>query len=169
MVIVDTQQLDSRRLRQAFGTFPSGIVAVCGHDGQAPIGMAVSSFVSVSLDPPLVSVCVQNTSTTWPRLRALSRLGLSVLAQDHQPVSAALADRDRDRFAGWQWRLGPTGAVFAAGASGWFDCTIHDEVPAGDHTLVLLRVHDLEIGEAAPLVFHGSRYRQLAASPEDLL
>ncbi|WP_067682880.1 flavin reductase family protein [Nocardia miyunensis] len=166
MTNVEAPELDSRHLRQAFATFPSGIAAICGHDGQAPVGMAVSSFVSVSLAPPLVSVCMQDTSTTWPRLRELPRLGVSVLAADQQGVSAALASRNGDRFAGWQWRQGAEGGVFVEGAAGWFDCTIHAEVPAGDHSVVLLRVHDLGVGEAAPLVFHGSRYRQLAIEIE---
>lgn len=166
MTKLDVPQLDSGRLREAFATFPSGIAAVCGHDGRVPVGMAVSSFVSVSLDPPLVSVSMQDTSTTWPRLRALPRLGVSVLAEDQQAVSTALSARTGDRFAGWRWHSGGAGAVFVTGAAGWFDCTIHDEVAAGDHTIVLLRVHGLGVGDAEPLVFHASHYRQLAADPQ---
>ena len=63
---------DSTALRQAFGHIPSGVVAVCGYTGSERIGMAVSTFVPVSLDPPLVAFCVQTTSTTWPRLSIFS-------------------------------------------------------------------------------------------------
>lgn len=153
------------QLRAAFGCFPSGIAAVCAMvDGQ-PVGMAASSFTSVSLDPPLVSVCIQHTSTTWPVLRNRPGLGLSVLAEGQDEISTRLAKRDVDRFAGTDWAETVTGGVLVHGATLWLDCTLHAEVPSGDHCIVLLQVHALRADPATPpLVFHGSRYRKLAAS-----
>src|SRR5918997_4998820 len=81
VVELDDLSADPQELRRAYGCFPSGVTAICTLVDGAPDGMAASSFTSVSLDPPLVSVCVQNTSTTWPRLRHLPRLGVSVLAE----------------------------------------------------------------------------------------
>jgi flavin reductase (DIM6/NTAB) family NADH-FMN oxidoreductase RutF len=149
-------------LRGAFATFPSGITAVAAiRDGQ-PHGLAASSFTSASLDPPLVSVCIARTSTTWPVLRMAPRLGLSVLAQEHGPVVRLLAARGIDRFAGVSWERTQQGAVFVHGAALWLDCTRYHEVPAGDHEIILLRIQQLwTYPEVSPLVFHGSKFRQL--------
>lgn len=155
---------DPVELRQAYGCFPSGVTALCAIVDGEPIGMAASSFTSVSLTPPLVSVSVQNTSETWPRLRLRPRLGLSVLAEGQDAVCRALADKYGDRFAGVDWEASTDGAVYVNGATVWLDCSVQREVPAGDHTIALLRINGvLARPDAAPLVFHGSRFRRLAA------
>ncbi|MEU6643572.1 flavin reductase family protein [Saccharomonospora sp. NPDC046836] len=151
-------------LREAFGCFPSGVTAVCALIGGVPTGMAASSFTSVSVDPPLVSVCVQNTSTTWPKLRPRARLGVSVLAEGHDAQCRSLSRKEGDRFAGVSWAATAGGAVYIHGATAWLDCSIEREVPAGDHSIALLRIHGLRANPgAAPLIFHGSRFRTLAA------
>jgi flavin reductase (DIM6/NTAB) family NADH-FMN oxidoreductase RutF len=152
---------DQLTLRAAFGCFPSGVAAICGLADEAPVGMAVSSFTSVSLDPPLVSACVQNSSTTWPRLRTLARLGVSILAEHQQYAGQSLALKVGDRFAGVDWRVTGDGAVLVDGSAAWFECSVDQEILAGDHTVVLLRIHALEVASSAPLVFHGSRFRKL--------
>lgn len=154
---------DPRQLRGAYGCFPSGVTAVCALDGRGtPVGMAASSFTSVSLDPPLVSVCVQNSSTTWPKLRALPRLGVTVLAADQDLAARQLASKDGDRFTELDWAPSADGSVFVRGAAAWLDCTVHAEVPAGDHEIVLLRIGAVSVWpERAPLVFHASQFRRL--------
>ncbi|MDT3446855.1 MULTISPECIES: flavin reductase family protein [unclassified Pseudofrankia] len=154
--------LDGTLLRLAFGCFPSGVTAVCAMADGRPTGMAMSSFTSVSLDPPLVSVCVAHTSTTWPVLAVLPRLGVSVLAQDHGPVATALSAKRGDRFAEVAWAASTTGAVFVHGSTLWLECEVDRQVAAGDHDIVVLRIHALQSHpEVAPMVFHASRYRQL--------
>jgi flavin reductase (DIM6/NTAB) family NADH-FMN oxidoreductase RutF len=149
-------------LRGAFATFPSGITAVAAIRGGRPRGLAASSFTSVSLDPPLVSVCIARTSTTWPALRGAPRLGLSVLAQEHGQVARSLAARGIDRFAEVSWEPTPQGAVFVHGSALWLDCTRYQEFPAGDHEIVLLCIQQLwAYPDVAPLVFHGSKFRRL--------
>jgi flavin reductase (DIM6/NTAB) family NADH-FMN oxidoreductase RutF len=151
--------LDVTRLRQTFGCFPSGITAVCGLVDGTPVGMVASSFTSVSIDPPLVSVCVAKTSSTWPILRTAGRIGVSVLAADHEAVSRQLSSRAEDRFAGVQWDATPHGAVVLHGAPAVLECSLYEEVPAGDHHIILLRIESVSADpEIAPLVFHGSRY-----------
>ena len=151
-------------LRQAFGCFPSGVTALCALDSGMPVGMAASTFTPVSLQPPLVSVCIQDTSSTWPRLRKQSRLGLSVLAEGQDLVCRSLATKNGDRFTDVGWEAGEDGSVYVLGAALWLDCSIHAELPGGDHTIVLLEIHGLKAEpERAPLVFHGSRFRRLAA------
>ena len=92
------------RLRRVFAAFPTGVTALAAEPEGIPVGMAASSFTSVSLEPPLVSVCVAQTSRTWPALRAASRIGVSVLADGHAEASRRLSAKDGDRFGGQRWR-----------------------------------------------------------------
>jgi flavin reductase (DIM6/NTAB) family NADH-FMN oxidoreductase RutF len=158
-----TTRLGDEQLRRVFAAFPTGVAAVAAVIDGEPAGLAASSFVSVSLDPPLVSVCVAHTSTTWPALRVAGRLGISVLGDHQEQASRQLSSRAAGRFAGLDWRATAGGAVLLSEASAWLDCSLEQEIPAGDHDIVLLRVHDLGATEVMPLVFHGSRYRQLTS------
>ena len=154
--------LPDEQLRRVFGTFPTGVVAMAAVVDGGPVGLAASSFVSVSLQPALVSVCVAHTSTTWPVLRGAGRLGISVLGAHQEAAGRQLAARGVDRFAGLGWTATADGAVLLAGVSAWLDCSVERELPAGDHDIVLLRVHDLGADpRVPPLVFHGSAYRRL--------
>jgi flavin reductase (DIM6/NTAB) family NADH-FMN oxidoreductase RutF len=155
---------DHAELRRVFAAYPTGVAAVAALVGGTPAGIAASSFVSVSLDPPLVSVCVAHTSTTWPALRNARRLGISVLGAHQELAGQNLGTRGSERFATLSWRATGDGAVMLCGASAWLDCSIERHIPAGDHDIVLLRVHDLGASDAPPLVFHGSTFRQLRAS-----
>jgi flavin reductase (DIM6/NTAB) family NADH-FMN oxidoreductase RutF len=156
-----TQPPGRAKLRRVFGAFPTGVAAVAAVIDGEPSGLAANSFVSVSLDPPLVSVCIAHTSTTWPTLRRASRMGISVLGDHQEAASRQLSSRTAERFDGLDWRSTTEGALLVSGAAAWFDCSLCREIPAGDHDIVLLRVHDLGAAEIMPLVFHGSTYRQL--------
>ncbi|MFJ1902155.1 flavin reductase family protein [Streptomyces sp. NPDC088115] len=152
------------QLRRAFGCFPSGVAAVCARYDGEPVGLAASSFTSVSMEPPLVSMCIQHTSTTWPKLREQPRLGLSVLAEGQDEICARLASKAADRFAGTDWFASDDGSIFVDGATLWLDCTIREEVPCGDHDIVLMEIHGLSATpDTSPLVFHRSRFRRLAS------
>lgn len=157
------REFDQATLRRAFATHPSGVVAVGGLDGSAPVGLAASSFTSVSLSPAIVSISIAKSSTTWPTLRKSPRLGLSVLSAVQGEVCRALASKtasDRFRDVGWTVREG--GAVLVEEALLWLECSIATEIDAGDHDMILLSVHEVTCLEPAePLVFHGSRFREL--------
>ncbi|CAN5325703.1 hypothetical protein BH09ACT10_BH09ACT10_16570 [soil metagenome] len=156
------QQFTADELRHAYGMFPSGVTAVCVQGEFGPVGLAASSFTSVSMDPPLVSVCVGETSTTWPRMRNAASLGISVLAESQGPAARALASRAGDKFADLSYESTPGGAVFVHGASLWLECVIEQEVVAGDHEIIVLRVTSLQpYPDSSPMVFHGSKFRQL--------
>jgi flavin reductase (DIM6/NTAB) family NADH-FMN oxidoreductase RutF len=162
MIVPDPTETSA--LRRAYGAFPSGVTAVCALRDGAPVGIAASSFVSVSMDPALVSVCVQHTSTTWPLLADRPRLGLSVLGSTHDRACRQIASKTGDRFAGIGFTATDDGAVLLHDAAAWLDCSLHEIVAAGDHDLVLLRVEALQThDEIAPLVFHGSRFHALSA------
>jgi flavin reductase (DIM6/NTAB) family NADH-FMN oxidoreductase RutF len=153
----------SRQLRRTYGAYPTGVAAIAGLVDGSPVGIAASSFVPVSLDPPLVSVCVAHTSRTWPQLRNAPRIGISVLGDGQDRVCRQLAAKGVDRFAGLSWHATAAGCVLLDEAVAWFDCTIDKQVRAGDHDIVLFGIHDLDaVDGAAPLVFHASEYRRLA-------
>jgi flavin reductase (DIM6/NTAB) family NADH-FMN oxidoreductase RutF len=155
--------LTSDVLRHAFGLFPSGVTAICGMVDGHPAGLAASSFTSVSLDPPLVSVCIAHTSSTWPMLRQCRWLGVSVLAQDHGPVARQLAAKHVERFQDVAWEAAEGGAVFLQNAALWLECSVTREVSAGDHNIVLLDVAAaMPYPDITPMVFHGSKFRSLA-------
>jgi flavin reductase (DIM6/NTAB) family NADH-FMN oxidoreductase RutF len=154
--------IDSAELRRVFGAFPTGVTAVAALVDGRPVGMAASSFTSVSLDPAIVSVCMAHTSSTWPALRGLDRVGVSVLGAHQEEGCRALAGRDDDRFATLSWRSTAGGAVLVVGASAWLECRVLRHVEAGDHDIVLLEVLELDADhEVPPLIFHASRFRRL--------
>jgi len=156
--------LSQSALREAFGHFPSGVIAIAAEVDGDRLGMAASTFVPVSLDPPLVSFCVQNTSATWPRLEKLPTLGISVLGEGHDDAVHTLAAKTGDRFAGLDTVSSDTGAVFIKGTCMWLESAIEQLVPAGDHTIVIMRIHDIQIhADVAPIVFHRSIFRRLGS------
>jgi flavin reductase (DIM6/NTAB) family NADH-FMN oxidoreductase RutF len=158
-----TPPTDPKELRRVFGCFPSGVTAVCAMVDGVPVGMAASTFVGVSLDPPLVSVCVRSESGTWPRLRRSGQLGISVLGRNHELACRSLADREGDRFKNVAWRAGSGDAVFIEDAVAWLACDLYAEIPAGDHIIALLLIAGVQADSTGePLVFHRSQYRSLA-------
>ncbi|WP_299050291.1 flavin reductase family protein [uncultured Nocardioides sp.] len=160
------QDLDPDRLREAFGVFPSGVVAVAAEVDGVRTGLAASSFTSVSLEPPLVQFSVANTSKTWPVLRRASHLGLTVLAEDHSGVCRQLAGPVEQRFDGVEVTLSDHGSLFLDEGLARFDCTVYREVEAGDHTIVLLQLHAVEQASdpSLPLVFHRSGFAGVSAT-----
>lgn len=158
-----TQPVDTNELRRVFGAFPSGVVSLCALVDGEPVGMVFSSFTSVSLDPPLVSICVGHSSETWPSLRRATRLGVSVLGVSHAEAARKLS-RKGDRFADLEVASSEDGALFLPGAAAWIDCTVEAELHGGDHDVVLLRVARVATwSDAEPLIFHGSRFHRLDA------
>ena len=161
-----TRTIEPDWYRRVLGQYPTGVcVAAADEPGAGPCGMVVGSFTSVSLDPPLVAVCVANTSSTWPKLARLNRLGLSVLAGDHAPIARALASKTGDRFSEVDWMATDSGAVFVHGATLWLECAPYKRVEAGDHEIVVLQIVSLAMyPDIAPMVFHRSNFRELAVA-----
>lgn len=153
--------IDALTLRRAFGCFPTGVAAVAAVLDGEPVGMAVSSFTSVSLDPPLAAICVAHTSSTWAVLRGSARLGVSVLAADQHLAGRRLAGSG-DRFEGLTWQEGDGGALLLHEAAATLETRVEREIEAGDHVLVLLEVLAVDASpDVTPLVFHGSAFHRL--------
>jgi flavin reductase (DIM6/NTAB) family NADH-FMN oxidoreductase RutF len=154
--------LTATSLREVFGHFPASVIAVAAEADGARVGLTASTFVPVSLDPPLVAFCVQNTSTTWPKLKGSISLGVSVLGEAHDGVARALAAKTGDRFAGIPTVTNESGALFIDGTSVWLESTIHQLVPAGDHTIVILRVNSISVNPTVrPILFYRSVFHRL--------
>ena len=154
---------DIKALRSVYGRFPTGVMAVCAmHEGD-PVGFAVSSFNTVSAEPPLVSICVQRGSSTWPLLASSPMIGLSVLAAAQQALCRQLAARNHfDRFTGAGWSATRNGAVLIADAAAWLECDLQDVLTVGDHELVILQVRRHRANpDVPPLVFHASQFHSL--------
>ncbi|WP_244903956.1 flavin reductase family protein [Actinoplanes philippinensis] len=159
MTFPTNQDLDPIRLRTVFGIFPSGVVAVAARVDGALVGLAASSFTPVSLDPPLVQFSIANASKTWPDLRRAGHLGITILADRHGSLARRLAGPPQARFDGVDVEIGENGAVTLPDGLAQFDTTIYREVEAGDHTIVLLRLHAVEHADhSLPLVFHRSAF-----------
>lgn len=165
-VFPTNQDLDPVRLRQAFGVFPTGVVAVAAEVDGVLTGLAASSFSSVSLDPPLVSFSIAAASKTWPDLRRADHLGVTILGVGHGGVARQLAGPVEHRFDDVAVQVAPGGAVTIDDGIGFFDTTIYREVEAGDHIIVLLELHavgrPVEHGaDEHPLIFHSSAFTRL--------
>ncbi|PZT76655.1 MULTISPECIES: flavin reductase family protein [unclassified Streptomyces] len=155
--------LDAATLRQAFGAFPTGVVAIGAVRGDEPVGFAASSFVSISLEPPMVAISVARTSTTWPRLSSAPVVGLSVLSGEQGSLCRRLASRNADRFEGVAWRATPEGGVLIEDAALWLTARVGASYDGGDHEIVLLELLTVELFSGVePLVFHTSQFRELA-------
>lgn len=148
-----------RQIRDVMGHFASGVVVVTGLEGEQPLGFTCQSFVSLSLTPPLISFSPARTSSTWPRLRAIGRFCVNVLAEDQDGLSNRFARSGGNRFDQVDWRPTLSGAPRLDGVCAWIECELETEFDAGDHTIVVGRVTDL--GTAAdrrPLIFHRGGY-----------
>lgn len=155
--------IDPGRFREVMAHVPTSVCVIAAAHADGPAGLSVGSFVSVSLDPPLVGVFVASTSTSWPRVAEAGSFCISVLADDHEHVSRRFAVSGGDKFAGLDWGRSPAGAPRLPGAVAWVDCELEATHPAGDHILVLGRVLGLGAGlEADPLVFHRGGYSRLS-------
>jgi len=171
-----TGDFDAQKFRQVLGHFPTGVAVVTGidEDGQ-PAGMAVGSFTSVSLDPPLVAFMPDKGSTSWPRFRDSGSFCVNILGAEQESVCRAFAMKGGDKFAELSWRPASSGSPILDGVLAWIDCDLDVVHEAGDHFIVIGLVRELDIGTPAlPLVFFQGGYGRfsslsLAAWESDLV
>ncbi len=158
--MADQLPLDSASFRQVLGHFPTGVTVITAHPaGGAPVGLAVGSFTSVSLEPPLVAFCPARTSGSWPKIQATGGFCVNILADDQEHVCRVFAGKAGDKFAGLGWRPSPGGAPILGDALAWIDCAVEAVHEAGDHLIVVGRVTALAVErEERPLVFFRGGY-----------
>lgn len=136
-----TTAFDPRALRDAFGAFATGVtvVATVGPDGK-PLGFTANSFSSVSLDPPLLLICLARTSRNFAAMTEAGGFAVNILSDSQKDVSNTFARPVEDRFATVDWAFGPHGSPVLADVAAWFDCRLEQVIEAGDHVILLGRV-----------------------------
>jgi 3-hydroxy-9,10-secoandrosta-1,3,5(10)-triene-9,17-dione monooxygenase reductase component len=148
------------------GQFLAGVTIITAMhdagDGPVPVGMAASSFTSLSMDPPLVLFCPGKTSSSWARIEAAGHFAVNVLAHDHEHVSRQMSSKVEDKFAGVPWHIDASGSPVLDEALGWIDCRTEHIYEGGDHWIVVGRVLSLGWREGEPLAYHRGSYGRFA-------
>lgn len=160
----DTISFDSATFRRVLGHYPTGVCVVTAVEADdAPVGMVVGSFTSVSLDPPLVAFFPAKSSTSWPRIEAIGKFCVNILASDQQSLCRQIAGPGPDKFNGIAHRASANGSPILDDVVAWIDCTLDAVHEAGDHYIVLGRVVALEVDRAErPLVFFQGGYGEFS-------
>lgn len=154
---------DPRTLRDAMGCFATGITIVTALDAEGtPVGLTANSFTSVSLDPPLLLVCIANTAGTARALREAAHFGVNVLQIGQQPTSNRFAAKGEDRFADQPWAPGQTGVPLLGSSLVSFECQRESLHEAGDHFILVGRVVRAQFEpHRDPLLYFRGKYRRL--------
>ena len=150
---------DPLELRRAFGCFVTGVTVVTAIDGDGrPRGFTANSFTSVSLDPPLVLVCIARTAGSYPLFSTAPHFAINILSEEQRPISSRFASKEADKFAQIEWRPGRTGSPLIAGTVAWLDCRSEQQIDAGDHLILVGRVLDFRHSTQTPLGFCRGNY-----------
>jgi flavin reductase len=161
-------EFTSKDFRSAVGSFATGVTVVTTRGEEHAYGMTANAFSSVSLDPPLVLVCVISQSEGSEQIQRNGCFAVNILHAEQEPLSRYFASRDRprgrDAFREVPHRTAATSSPILEGAIGYMDCRLHADHEAGDHRIFIGEV--LELGfdpDGQPLVFHGGQYRVVGA------
>jgi flavin reductase (DIM6/NTAB) family NADH-FMN oxidoreductase RutF len=153
---------DARTLRDAMGCFATGITIVTALEQGRPIGLTANSFTSVSLEPPLLLVCIAETAGSGRVLREAAHFGVNVLQIGQQPASSRFAGKDEDRFAATAWAPGETGVPVLGGSLVSFECKRHAVHEGGDHFILVGEVVRAQFEPRRdPLLYFRGKYRRL--------
>lgn len=154
--------IDPSEFRRALALFTTGITVVTTRNAEgSPLGLTVNAFSSVSLDPPLVLVCIDNRSETHAGFESTRVFGVSVLAEDQEHWSRRFAGGGPAKFEGSPLTTGKHGLVLVPGALAQLECRVAASHLAGDHTIYVGEVLSLRLTPGRPLLYHGSTYRRL--------
>lgn len=158
---------DPKHFKAILGHYASGLTVVSTLVEGRPVGFTCQSFHSVSIDPPLVNFNVMRSSTSWPALRQRGQFSINVLSADQSAVSNALARSEPNKWDLIAWNETPNGNLQLSGCLFWLDCELFSEYDAGDHTLVLARVIDMQALDAIPslqpLIYFKGQYCSISA------
>jgi steroid delta-isomerase-like uncharacterized protein len=138
--------------------FVTGVTVVTTKEGDRPRGLAANAYCSVSLEPPLVLVCVQKTSSTYPALFSSSHLGINILGADQKSTVGVFASKSTDKFAEVDWHEGPHGSPLIDGSAASIEAEIQERFQAKTHTVFICRVRHAEVDGAAPMVYKAGHF-----------
>ena len=152
----------SDEFRRACGRFATGITIATVLDADGlPHGLTVNSFSSVSLDPPLVSICLGHAVTVIDAFRESTHFGLNMLSDSQRDLSDRFARKGQDRFEGIDWYRGENGAPLLPDVLAAVECATRHRVTAGDHDIFIAEMVSAQVAEGEPLIYYASRYRKL--------
>ncbi|MEM7171857.1 MAG: flavin reductase [Pseudomonadota bacterium] len=151
-------QTDLHALRQAFGCFVTGVTVVTTKNQEgSPRGFTANSFTSVSLDPPLILVCIGKNAGSYPVFQTCDFFAVNILAESQKETSGIFASKVEDRFAKVDWFCQASGAPLLKGALSWLECRTEERIESGDHLILIGRVINFQSGNDRPLgYFRGS-------------
>lgn len=153
--------VDEARFRQTMGYFASGVTVVTTqHEGRL-YGMTISSFTSLSLNPPLILICVDQHISNHDAIKHAQRFVINVLEQRQEHLSRRFASREDDKFVGVAWHDGHLGLPVLEGALAVIECHLYNTLPGGDHTIFVGEVVHVEVGEGSPLLYYRRGYHEL--------
>ena len=163
----DLEPVSAATLRRVAGTFATGVTAITTLAGGEPHGCAANAVASLSLNPPLMLVCLARSSTTHANLRDSRLFAINVLDQSDasREICRRFASRSTAKFAGVAFEPGAAGAPILAAAMGWLECEVVDSHDSGDHTIFIGRVLAAEDAERMPLIFFRGRFASLLPDP----
>jgi flavin reductase (DIM6/NTAB) family NADH-FMN oxidoreductase RutF len=155
--------VDNAAFRQALGRLAGGVTVVTTRlpDGSLA-GITVTAFSSLSLQPPLVLVCIDRRAYLHDRLTLNSPLAVNLLAHDQERLSRLFASQERHPFEQAPHRLGATGAPLLEGTLASIEGHVVERLPGGDHTIVVVQVEETAVAEGVPLLYFRGAYRSLA-------
>lgn len=154
--------VDPQDFRNALALWPSGVTVLTARDEHGPVAMTAASFSSLSLDPPLVLVCVDLGALSHAGLVGAEGFVVSVLSGDQADLSSRFARRGVEKWEGIELEDGPYGAPLPPMGTARLVCTHHAALDGGDHTILVGRVEHAEVTDRPPLVFWNRGYRELA-------
>ncbi|HTU86053.1 MAG TPA: flavin reductase family protein [Solirubrobacteraceae bacterium] len=159
------ETFSSKEFRSTVGAFATGVTVVTTRGEEHAYGMTANAFSSVSLDPPLILVCVISPSEGADHISRNGVFAVNILAEAQEPLSRYFSSRDRpkgrDAFVEVAHRFGASGSPILEGAAAFMDCRLHATHEAGDHLIFIGEVLEIDVSDATPLVFHGGGYRLL--------
>ena len=154
-----SERIDPRELRAAFGTFMTGVTVVTTRDTTgAPRGFTANSFTSVSLDPPLLLICIGRTAASCMTFTGASGFAVNILAEQQKDISGIFASKRSDKFSAVPWHPASSGNPLIDGAVAWFDCARANVIEAGDHVILVGAVREFAHGDANPLGYARGGY-----------
>ena len=150
---------DSAKFRQVLGHFTTGVTVITADGEDGPVGLAIGSFSSVSLDPPLVAFFADRGSQSWPKIERVGAFCVNILGEHQEDVCRRFASKGDDKFTGLGWKPAGSGSPLLDGVIAWIDCDIASVTDAGDHVCVMGAVRDLDVGDdGSPLLFFRGGY-----------
>jgi flavin reductase (DIM6/NTAB) family NADH-FMN oxidoreductase RutF len=158
--------VDPETIRSVHRQFVTGVTVVTTAGDGEPRGLAVNAFCSVSLEPPLVLVCVQATSATYPALFKADHLAVNILAADQLDMLQVFAVKGADKFATIDWTPGPHGSPLIEGSAASVEVAIGERLRAGTHTVFIGHVVEARYRDTDALVYRaGGFYDSSALRP----